>query len=101
VSHVGVHDGQAAVGRDVAARKVRQPAAAAHAQQIIGRGRRRVAAQRQQVAVGQRAADERRVAAVGRAAEETEGGRHAAGLQVDVAGAPRPHAQVERRHARL
>ena len=73
----------------------RPPPARAHAQHVVCRGRQRVRADRGQVLVGERIADQRIAGAVLAPRERAEGRRDASGLNVDRPIAPRTDAHVQ------
>ncbi len=85
-----------AVGRRIAEREVRQPAAAAHPQQLVGVGRDGVRAKRGQVLIRERIADQQVVVGVRPAREGAEGRRDAPALDVERALRPRAQPDVQR-----
>ena len=88
-------DRQPGSARRIADRKVRQPSAAAHPQQVVGVGRQRVGTNREQVLIGERLADQEVAAAIRGARHGAERRRNAAGLQVEAAVRPRADADEQ------
>ena len=91
----GVGERHTAILAQVADRKIRQPAPAAHADQFVGADGQGIRPDGGQVLIRQRIADERVVRGVGAPGKRAEGRRHAADLDVEGARGPRPDAEVQ------
>ncbi len=87
--------GSPGAGRGVADGKTRQPAAAAHPQQVVGVGGQRVGPNREQVLIGERLADQDVAAAVRGARHGAERRWNAARLQIEAAVRPRADADEQ------